>query len=131
MTLWMLDTNVVGHLLRGDQAVRTQLEKVSVGSVCLSVVTLGEIHYGLARRSNPALQNMVRQLLMRMRIEPWTEGVAETYGQLRASMEAKGRPLGALDMQIAAHASYLQAWLVTNDKAFRQVPDLQVVDWRA
>jgi tRNA(fMet)-specific endonuclease VapC len=47
------------------------------------------------------------------------------YGFLRAK-QAAGKPLGNLDMLIAAHAVSVGAILVTNDKAFLDVAYLQV-----
>jgi tRNA(fMet)-specific endonuclease VapC len=39
-----------------------------------------------------------------------------------------GKGLGALDMMIGAHSFSLGAVLLTNDKAFRSVPNLEL-DW--
>jgi tRNA(fMet)-specific endonuclease VapC len=39
-----------------------------------------------------------------------------------------GKPLRPLDTQIAAHAVAIGAVVVTNDNAFRQVPDLVGVE---
>jgi tRNA(fMet)-specific endonuclease VapC len=44
-------------------------------------------------------------------------------------MERKGKPLGALDMMIAAHALAVGAVLVTNDGSFAAVDGLQLEDW--
>lgn len=129
--VWMLDTNAVSDLLNGDPGVQQRLAGTHVGEVYLSAVTAGELHYGLAKRPGKSrLHEAVRQLLLRMQVADWTEGVAGTYGQLRAELEAEGRKLAALDTMIAAHAKHLSLTLVSNDKAFRQVPDLAIEDWR-
>ena len=60
---------------------------------------------------------------------PWDDAVAQTYGTLRAELQKNGRPLAALDLQIAAHALHLKATLVSNDSAFAQVGGLAVEDW--
>jgi tRNA(fMet)-specific endonuclease VapC len=52
------------------------------------------------------------------------------YGDLRAELERKGTPIGALDTLIAAHALSLQATLVTNNLSeFLRVPGLQLDNW--
>ena len=49
------------------------------------------------------------------------------YGQLRSRLESLGSTLAAMDLLIAAHAMARQRTLVSNDQAFRLVPDLQLV----
>jgi tRNA(fMet)-specific endonuclease VapC len=46
-------------------------------------------------------------------------------------MEQSGKSLQPLDMLIAAHALEAGATLVTNDRAFRHVPGLEIDDWTA
>jgi tRNA(fMet)-specific endonuclease VapC len=48
---------------------------------------------------------------------------------LRADLERQGKPLGNLDMLIAAHAVSNGLVLVTKDKAFAQVSELHTEDW--
>jgi tRNA(fMet)-specific endonuclease VapC len=60
---------------------------------------------------------------------PWDGTVAVRYGALRADLERQGRTLGAIDLLIAAHALTVQAVLVSNDRAFRQVEGLVLEDW--
>jgi tRNA(fMet)-specific endonuclease VapC len=68
--------------------------------------------------------------LASVRILPWDRKEAHTYGLVRAKLQNAGKPLGHLDMMIAAHAVAVDAVLVTNDKAFLQVEDLSAtVNW--
>jgi len=49
---------------------------------------------------------------------------------IRHALMQSGRPMGANDLLIAAHARSLKAAVVTNDeRAFRQVPGLRVENW--
>jgi tRNA(fMet)-specific endonuclease VapC len=48
---------------------------------------------------------------------------------VRATLELQGKSLAQLDLLIATHALSVGAILVTNDRAFSQVPDLVVEDW--
>jgi tRNA(fMet)-specific endonuclease VapC len=72
---------------------------------------------------------VVKEFLKRVDVLVWDTDVAEHYGVLRAELEGSGNVLGALDMQIAAHASQIGAVLVTNDQAFKRVRKLKVEDW--
>ncbi|HXJ96285.1 MAG TPA: PIN domain-containing protein, partial [Terriglobia bacterium] len=52
------------------------------------------------------------------------------YASLRAGLEEAGRPIGANDMLIAAHALALGCAIVTdNEKEFARVPDLPCENW--
>jgi tRNA(fMet)-specific endonuclease VapC len=58
------------------------------------------------------------------------ETAAESYGALRAELEAKGEMIGNNDLWIAAHAVAAGLTLVTNnEKEFRRVRGLKVQNW--
>ncbi len=71
----------------------------------------------------------MEEFLAAVDVLPWTGATARRYATLRAELERRGRPLGALDLMIAAHAVERDALLVTNDRAFGSVPRLRVDDW--
>lgn len=132
MSLYLLDTNIASHIIKGDiPAVITRLTQVPMHSVAVSVVTQAELLYGVAKRGHPAgLSTRVREFLVRVEVLPWTPDVAQVYGDLRAACEAAGVPLAPMDMMIAAHAKAVNATLVTRDRAFSRVPQgLQLEDW--
>jgi tRNA(fMet)-specific endonuclease VapC len=121
---YMLDTNVVSHIMQGrDAELLAHLTKVPVGQVVMSSVTLAELKYGLHRKGRPPrLQNALTQVLLRIDVLPWDEDVATCYGEFCATLEAQGINLSDFDMMIAAHAVAVNAILVSRDKAFAQVP---------
>ena len=132
MTLHLLDTNIVSHIMRrDDQVVLRRLKELRTDDVAISAVTKGELLFGLARRGNvPVLTQAIREFLQIVAVLPWTEETAETYGTFKARCTARGIGLSALDMMIAAHAVSLGATLVSRDKAFGHIGDeLKVVDW--
>jgi tRNA(fMet)-specific endonuclease VapC len=110
--------------------VTKRITSLPMDSLCLSVVSEGELRYGLARKPEAKnLHKVVQEFLKRIDVLAWSSDVAQHYGNLRAELEAKGNRLGALDMQIAAHAFSIGATLVTNDQAFKKVKKLKVEDW--
>jgi len=130
MTQYMLDTNTVSHLVRANPEVTQRVVDVPMESLCISSITSGEILFGLAKRPHAKnLHNIVREFLVRVDVLPWDGAVSERYGSLRADMEKTGKILAALDMLIASHALNTDSTLVTNDRAFSQVPELQLEDW--
>ena len=51
---YMLDTNVVSHIMQGrDAQLLAHLTKVPVGQAVMSSVTLAELEYGLHRKGQP------------------------------------------------------------------------------
>ena len=132
MTIYLLDTNIASHIIKGDiPVVRKHLAKVPLHNIAVSVVTQAELLYGVAKRGHPpGLATRVNEFLIRVAVLPWTEDVAGIYANLRASCEAAGITLAPMDMMIAAHAKATGAILVTRDPAFGKVKNgLKLEDW--
>lgn len=125
MERYMLDTNVVSHIMQGrDTTLLARLVQVPMGHAVISSVTLAELEYGLHRKGQPSrLRNALDQALLRMDVLPWDEKVATCYGELCSSLEAQGINLSDFDMMIAAHAVSADATLVSRDKAFAQLSE--------
>jgi tRNA(fMet)-specific endonuclease VapC len=121
---YMLDTNVVSHIMQGrDATLLARLTQLRIGQVVMSSVTLAELEYGLHRKGQPVrLRNTLTQVLLRVDVLPWDENVATCYGEFCATLEARGISLSDFDMMIAAHAVAVNATLVSRDKAFAQLP---------
>jgi tRNA(fMet)-specific endonuclease VapC len=130
---YMIDTNVVSYIIKGKSpAARAKLANLQHGDfACISVITEAELQYGLARNPDATvLRSAVEGFLTKIRVLPWGREEALAYGGLRAKQESTGKPLGNLDMLIAAHAISVGAILVTSDQAFSQVRALpSTVNW--
>ena len=132
MKRYMLDTNTVSHLIKSHPAVASRVLAVPMASLCISAITEGELHFGLAKRPDAKrLHLAVRELLLCLDVLPWDSAIAENYGIVRANMERQGKILAPLDLLIASHALSVGAVLVTNDGAFHQVSGLPIEDWTA
>lgn len=126
---YMLDTNAVSLLIKGNQSLMNKVDGVDMSQLFISSVTLGEINFGLAKKGNLRLQAIVQRFIRHVDVLPWDEDVADFYGKLKAELLRQGKVLSPLDMMIAAHAFAVNATLITNDKAFSQVSSLRVEDW--
>lgn len=130
MSRYLLDTNIVSQFLRGHHMVDRAMVSHPVHDLCISALTAGEIHFGIARR--PAGVHFAveaQQFLSEIEVLPWDNSVAPTYGQLRASLQKSGLVLSEMDLLIAAHALSIGAVLVTGDRALHQLTMLPVEDW--
>ena len=131
MTRYLLDTNIASCIIKGNSlAVDRRLVKVAMADLAISAVTEGELRFGAARLPHAVrLHSMIEDFFLRVAILPWDSNAAQQYGQLRATLEREGQPMGNLDVMIGAHALALDVVLVTNDRAFGRVKRLKVEDW--
>ncbi len=130
----MLDTNICIHIIKQKPPqVLARFEEHQVGDIGLSSITVAELQYGVRKSQQQARnQAALDQFLLPLVVMDFDQAAAATHGELRASLERRGRPLGALDMLIAAHALNRQLVLVTNNVAeFNQVEGLMVENWTA
>ncbi|WP_413301651.1 type II toxin-antitoxin system VapC family toxin [Pseudomonas sp. Pseusp88] len=130
MSHYMLDTNTVSQLLRGNPAVVSKVKSVPMSALCISAITEAELKYGLAKRPQAhRLRALVEEFLKRVDTLPWDSQAAEVYGRIRAEAEAGGKTPGALDLLIAAHGMSVEAIIVTSDQAFSLIGDISLEDW--
>lgn len=131
MIRYLLDTNTASYAIKGNVArVREQLLKIAMAEVGISVITEAELRFGVARL--PAairLKDLVEEFLLRVEVVPWNSAAANRYAEIRAALERSGKPIGNMDMLIAAHALSAEAVLVTHDRVFRRVKGLKIEDW--
>jgi len=129
---YMLDTNTASYIIKGKpDIIREYLRSVPMSRICISAITEAELLHGVAKKPEAKrLPLAVKEFLLRVEILAWNSNAAETYAQLRVACEKKGRPLGTMDMLIAAHSVAVGAILITNDKAFYNVKRyLTLKDW--
>lgn len=134
MTIYLLDTNIASHIIRGDiPLVMQRLAAVSIQDVHVSVMTEAELRYGKARHpASHGLATRINRFLGKVGIAPWTSDVVPHYAVLRATRETAGKPLSPIDLLIAAHAKAMGATLVTRDASFALMPcGLALENWAA
>jgi tRNA(fMet)-specific endonuclease VapC len=92
---------------------------------------LGELAYGAEKSAKPT-ENLsaIEQFCANLEVLPFKESAAHHYGQIRASLERMGRPIGLHDLMIAGHARSEGLTLVTNnEREFARVRGLRVENW--
>jgi tRNA(fMet)-specific endonuclease VapC len=140
MTLWLLDTDSLSLLERGNLKIQERLRQVNAESVAISIVTAEEKMKGRLAAINSLsgieridrlaiayrdLQSSIEDL-QALPIVPFSELAKNRYRDL---LQQKIR-VGSHDLRIAAIVLSVDGILVTrNRRDFERVPGLQLDDW--
>jgi len=129
---YLLDTNICIYLIKQRPLqVMEKFNAYSVGEIGVSSITAGELWYGVAKSEyRETNQRALEQFFLPLIVAEFDEEASEVYGEIRAVLEREGKPIGAMDMLIAAHAVSMGVTLVTNnEREFSRVPDLMIENW--
>jgi predicted nucleic acid-binding protein len=117
----LVDTNVISELARRKPDPGVIAWAGGITRLAISVITLDEIHFGLARRPNERVRAWVEAFFQRHPVLEVTAPIARRAGELRGALAARGSVRHQADMLIAATAQVHQLTLVTrNTKDFEQ-----------
>jgi tRNA(fMet)-specific endonuclease VapC len=128
----MLDTNICIYIIKeASDAVQKHFLEYRVGDIGISSITLSELNYGVAKSAyREKNSNALEEFIIPLEVASYDEEAARVYGSIRATLEKAGKPIGAMDMLIAAHAISLGVPLATNNiREFSRIPALHTIDW--
>ncbi|MGE5331564.1 MAG: type II toxin-antitoxin system tRNA(fMet)-specific endonuclease VapC [Nitrospirota bacterium] len=129
---YLLDTNICIYIAKGQPvAVRERLARHALQELALSVITVGELRFGAEKsQARERALSTIEQLVQMIPPDPLPQAAAEHYGDIRATLQKLGLPIGNNDLWLAAHARAEDWILVTNNtREFTRVPGLQVENW--
>lgn len=130
---YLLDANVCIHFLRtkGSPLVKQRLLAHPPADLALCAPVTAELYHGAARGANPATsRTAVDSFVRKFLVLPMDDAAASTYAVVRSGLEAKGWPIGAFDVLIAAIALNHNLTLITHNVGeFSRVPGLTLEDW--
>lgn len=133
--MFCLDTNVIVFSInRRMPAIEHRLQQELAAGTALLIpsIVLFELRYGIAKsiRRDASTRVLDAFLAEGFEILPFDAEDAKEAGDIRATLETSGMPIGAYDILIAAQARRRGAVLVTgNRREFERVPGLMVTDW--
>jgi tRNA(fMet)-specific endonuclease VapC len=128
----MLDTNICIHAIkRNEPEIVRRLERTRRQDVAISSIVAAELWTGVMKsRERQRNERALDEFLAFVEVLDWPGEAARVYGQIRAALEAKGRPIGAMDLLIAAHAIHARAALATRNRdEFARVEGLRIESW--
>jgi len=131
---YVLDTNAVSALMKGEANVVAHLKRVERADVSLPQPVVAEISYGIERlpksKRRDALASRFELLKTELGRAGWTDEVSDIFGRIKAGLERKGERIEDFDAAVAAHALAMGCVLVTaNIKHMTRVPGLEIEDW--
>jgi tRNA(fMet)-specific endonuclease VapC len=127
----LLATNICIYIInRRPEQVLARFEGLRYGEVAISAITGAELDFGAAKSGSRRNREALQKFLAPLEILPFGADAMHAYGTLRAELERRGQPIGALDTLIAPHALALGARLVTQNLGeFSRVPGLVCEHW--
>jgi len=128
----LLDTNICIYIIKQQPpAVLERFLEYQIGDIGISSITLSELRYGVAKSTHREKNaKALDEFIIPLEVLPYDEAAAHVYGDIRATLEKAGTPIGSMDILIAAHAVSLGIPLVTNNtRECLRVPSLNIVDW--
>jgi tRNA(fMet)-specific endonuclease VapC len=129
---YLLDTNICIYIIKKkDPGILRRLQSYKEGEIGISSITIAELEYGVARSTQSQRNRLaLASFLIPFEIIDFDQEAATDYGLIRAWLEREGKPIGSMDMLLAAQARSKGIVLVTNNEnEFRKVPGLKLDNW--
>ena len=132
---YVLDTNAVSALMKGEPNVIARLKQVPRTDVFIPQPVIAEIEYGIERlprsKRREALASRFQLLKSELLRAVWSDEVSHTFGSIKAALERKGERIEDFDAAVAAHAVAAAGVLVTaNLKHMTRIAGLDIEDWQ-
>lgn len=128
----LLDTNICIYMIKNKPPeVRNHFEQFVPGDIAISAITVAELQYW-AEKSAAKEKNALalEAFLLPLEILPFDIESALIYGKIRAELERQGKPIGSMDMLIAAQAMAKDLTLISHNlKEFDRIPGLRCETW--
>ncbi len=133
MTRFLLDTGMAADYINRRRGVYGRArDAVHRGDrLGIGLPVLAELWFGIENSSSRDRNaERLRRVLPELVVWPLTETAAEVYGRIAAELTRTGRPIGKMDMLIAAIALSLgNTTVVSADSDLTAVPGLTVENW--
>ena len=124
----ILDTNALSALLNKDAALLETIQESR--ELALPVIVLGEFRFGIGiSRHRDQYEAWLRRDLSLFRVLPVVEETSIYYAGIRSELKASGSPIPANDAWIAALARQHRMSIVSRDRHFDKVKNIERLGW--
>ncbi|WP_437819166.1 type II toxin-antitoxin system VapC family toxin [Sorangium sp. So ce1078] len=130
----LIDSSVLIAAERGKLDFERVLRDHGDEPVAIATITASELLHGVHRAVEPSQrarrEAFVERLLADLSLIPFDLVVARVHARLSAELAAKGSPVGAHDLLIAATALAVGYDVATrDDRSFPRIPGLRLLRW--
>ena len=130
----LVDTSVLIAAQRGELDLRKAVAAHGADAVAIATISASELLHGPHRMTNAVararVERRVEHLLAQLTAIDFDLEIARLHARLGADLAAKGTPVGAHDLIIAATALSLDYRVATRDRrSFPKIPGLAVAYW--
>lgn len=125
---YLLDTNIIIALFANEPNILGHLQMAS--EVFIPSIVIGKLYFG-AYKAIHTLKNIQRinEFVTNNVILGCDTETAYHYGQIKANLRSKGKPLPENDIWIASIAKQHHLILVTRDTHFNEIENLPTNFW--
>lgn len=130
--IYLLNTNICIYIInKKPPAVVKRIQSKQPEQIAISSITIAELEYGVFRSRYPDRNRIaLLEFLIPFMILDFDQMASVVYGWIRSFLESKGKPIGPMDLLLAAQAMSRNMILVTNnEKEFNRVDGLQTENW--
>jgi tRNA(fMet)-specific endonuclease VapC len=130
--IYLLDTNICIYIInKKPPAVVKRIQSKQPEQIAISSITKAELEYGVVRSRYPDRNRIaLLEFLIPFMILDFDQMASVVYGWIRSFLESKGKPIGPMDLLLAAQAKSRNMILVTNnEKEFNRIDGLQTENW--
>ena len=129
--MFVLDTNTLIYFFKGWGKVTERILATPPRQGKIPSIVLYELETGIAKSSSPAKRrHQLDTFMAEVDLLPFAASEARLAAQIRARLEARGTPIGPIDVLIAATAMACGGTLVTHNlKEFQRIDGLETIDW--
>lgn len=128
---YLLDTNVCTQVVMGERGAIERLQTLDLEQWAISSLVFAELQFGLEKgRLRASSAEALKRFLAFAPVASFDRSAAAKSAWVRAELERKGQPTGAIDQLIAGQALDLNATLVTrNTRHFKHIPGVRLESW--
>lgn len=127
--IYLLDTNAVIAVMKGDEGLQALLKQHTPQDFALSAIVVHELYYG-AEKSQRKAENLTRIEALQFPVLEFDREDARQAGEIRATLATLGTPIGPYDALIGGQARARNLTLMTrNVREFQRIKGLAINTW--